>query len=211
MQRFLFSSLGSSARNVLSDGGAKILRASCPIGAAGPSAMRVPMKFQFQNARGRGGPPPRGGMPPQRFGGAPPEFNEPMLVAKLLEHFPEEKTWIPISKWMHDLPEQLQEPISRFGGLGKFATSQANFFIVRKENNINVVALTPMAMELCREKAKIAKDREKRNAKMNQRRGRGGGRGSFGGGGGRGNGAAGRGRGTFGGNPRGNFGSGRRY
>lgn len=150
--------------------------------------------FQYNNARGRG-PPPRGAGGPQRFGsgGGAVEYNEPSLVAKLLELFPEGKSWVPVSKWASDIPEQLQEPLSRFGGLGKFAASQSNFFIVRKENNLNVVALTPMATELCRERAKILKDKEKRAAKFAQRRGGGGGgRGGFRGGsggfrGGRGN------------------------
>lgn len=127
----------------------------------------------------------RGGGPPRFGSSGAVEYNEPALVAKLLELFPTGKAWIPISKWSHDLPETLQEPISRFGGLGKFATSQPNFFIVRKENDINVVALTPMATELCRERAKVLKEREKRNAKLAQRRG--GGRGGLG-----------RGRGNFG-------------
>lgn len=150
------------------------------------SALRLQACFQYNNARGgRPSPPFRGAGGPPRFGsGGVVEYNEPALVAKLLELFPIAKGWIPISKWSHDLPETLQEPISRFGGLGKFATSQSNFFIVRKENNINVVALTPMAAELCREKAKVIKEREKQRAKLAQRRG---GRGGFG-----------RGRGNFG-------------
>lgn len=153
------------------------------------SALRLQACFQYNNARGgRPSPPFRGGGGPARFGsGGATEYNEPALVAKLLELFPTAKGWIPISKWSHDLPETLQEPISRFGGLGKFATSQSNFFIVRKENNITVVALTPMATELCREKAKVIKEREKQMAKLALRRGGRGGRGGFG-----------RGRGNFG-------------
>lgn len=153
---------------------------------SGSSALRLQANFQYNNARG-GRPTPmfRGGGPPRFGSSGAVEYNEPALVAKLLELFPTGKAWIPISKWSHDLPETLQEPISRFGGLGKFATSQPNFFIVRKENDINVVALTPMATELCRERAKVLKEREKRNAKLAQRRG--GGRGGLG-----------RGRGNFG-------------
>lgn len=150
------------------------------------SALGTQACFQHSYARGY----PRGGGPP-RFGsgGGAMEYNEPTLVAKLLELFPEDKSWIPVSKWSRDIPDHLQEPISRFGGLGKFAASQSNFFIVRKENDLNVVALTPMAMELCRERTKLIKEREKRNLKFaEKRRGRGGLRGARGGSFGRGGG-----------------------
>lgn len=165
------------------------------------TALSTQGNFQYHNAnmRGRGGRPPYGG-------GGSVQYNEPTLIAKLLELFPEDKSWIPVSKWSSNLPEDLQEPLSRFGGLGKFTSSQSNFFIVRKENNINVVALTPMAFEMCREKTNIIKDREAKNAKQAMRRGGARGRGGNRGGGGRSG-------GNFGSGNRGrsgNFGSGRR-
>lgn len=97
-------------------------------------------------------------------------MNEPQLIVRLLEHFPLGKTAIPIAKWAPALPDELQEALVLYGGLGSFANSQSNFFIVRKENGVNVVALSSMGLELCIERNSIEKQTNKRIGKVERKK-----------------------------------------
>lgn len=96
-------------------------------------------------------------------------FNEPELVVRLLELYPVDKTWIPVGKWMHDIPDEVKEALVPYGGLTQFAGTQSNFFIVRKENGVNVVSLSTMGLQLCREKARQDRQNQKQTEKLKQR------------------------------------------
>ncbi|KPA78992.1 putative mitochondrial hypothetical protein [Leptomonas pyrrhocoris] len=129
---------------------------------------------------GQGGarpPPPRSGGRYPRGGGSPPASNrnvpsEPQVIARLIEHFPSQASFVPISRWATALPDDLQEALVPFGGLSAFTRAQANFFIVRQENGVTVASLSPMGSELARQHTNKEKREQKRIEKLNQRRGR---------------------------------------
>lgn len=87
---------------------------------------------------------------------------EPQLVARLLELFPTDKTWVPVSKWAQAMPDEVREVLVAYDGLGNFTSSQTNFFIVRSENGVKMVSLSTMGMRLCRERARQSNYERKR-------------------------------------------------
>lgn len=97
----------------------------------------------------------------QGYRGGPPRPTEPQLVAKLLELFPVKSAWIPVSKWVQTMPDDVREALVTYNGLGTFVSSQSNFFIVRSENGVKVVSLSTMGAELCRERAQKEKQARK--------------------------------------------------
>lgn len=123
-------------------------------------SVRPPLPSRGRGQRGGGPPPGNRGLP-----------NEPQIIARLLEHFPD-KGLVPISKWATSLPDDLQEALVPYGGLSAFARSQVNFFIVRQENGVPVASLSPMGTELSRQHKTIERREQRRAEKLNEKRGR---------------------------------------
>lgn len=114
-----------------------------------------------------GGRPPRGGGPPPGNRSVP---NEPQIIARLIEHFPKGHSFVPINKWATSLPDELQEVLVPYGGLSAFTRAQVNFFLVRQENGTTVASLSPMGMELARQRDSKGKREEKRAEKAKLQR-----------------------------------------
>ncbi|CCW62459.1 unnamed protein product [Phytomonas sp. EM1] len=105
-----------------------------------------------------------------RMGNAAIQMSEPQLVAKLLELFPVEKSWVPVSKWAQSLSDEVKELLVAYDGLGKFVSKQSNFFIVRTENGVKMVSLTTMGVSLCQGREKKEKFERMKSEKFSQRR-----------------------------------------
>jgi hypothetical protein len=73
--------------------------------------------------------------------------SEPQVVAKLIELYPNQ-TFIAVHQWARVLPEEVKEVLASYGGLGSFLRSQPNFFLVKKENEVLSVCLTPLSSNL---------------------------------------------------------------
>ncbi|CCW66105.1 unnamed protein product [Phytomonas sp. Hart1] len=105
-----------------------------------------------------------------RMGSSSIQLSEPQLVAKLLELFPLENSWIPVSKWAQSISDEVKELLVAYNGLGNFVGKQNNFFIVRTENGVKVVSLTTMGMSLCQRRQKKWNIERVRSDKFGQRR-----------------------------------------
>jgi hypothetical protein len=121
-------------------------------------------------------PPPSAGRYPRGSGGPRAGSrsgpSEPQIIARLLALFPPGKGFVPVNKWASLLPDEVQEALVPYGGLSAFTRSQVNFFIVRQENGVTVVSLSPMGGELSNQQAAKEKREQQRAEKLKEKQAR---------------------------------------
>ena len=138
-------------------------------------------------------------------------MNVPQVVAKIMDSWTF-TNWVEAAKVASSLPEDVSEFVAAKGGFVSFCKASPNFFLVKKDNGVAFVNLSPLSdhikkqkkfKELQREESRKLKEESGGNTFTARGRGGGGGfqdrnapRGGFGGGG----------RGNF--NSRGSFGGG---